>query len=378
MTDVRSQLGVSHWLTSQPDTIILQPTSLCPLDCDYCYLLERHLKQDMTPAVAAAVAAGIEPSSSPVEVVWHGGEPLAVGSARFAALLEPFEPLRRAGRVRHKVQTGATLITDGWCELIERYEIGVGVSIDGPRSANHHRVNRVGRPMFDQIVAGVETLKRHEIPFIVLAVVSQDGTSGARDVLDFLRDLGVGWVGFNIEAKEGANVHGDTPAMDQAQRFWRDTFLWCQQHRDVTVREVDKLLGFLGLEPASRAADARHDLIPTVGWNGDVVLLSPELLGVQDDRYHDFVAGNVLADPLPTILGRAADLAYVQEFLVGLERCKATCEFFAYCQGAHAGDRYFEHGTFTATETEHCRTSVQAPVLALAELMNSENGEESG
>ena len=21
-------------------------------------------------------------------------------------------------------------------------------------------------------------------------------------------------------------------------------------------------------------------------------------------------------------------------------------EFFAYCQGAHAGDRYFEHGTF--------------------------------
>jgi uncharacterized protein len=227
----------------------------------------------------------------------------------------------------------------------------------------------------DQIVAGVESLKRHSIPFVVLAVVSQDGTSRASEVLDFMRDLGARWVGFNIEANEGANVDGDVPAMEQAQRFWRDTFIWCKQNREMTVREVDKLLGFLGLRPEVRGADARHDLIPTIGWNGDVVLLSPELLGVRDDRYNDFVAGNVLADPLPTILDRAADLTYVQEFMVGLERCKATCEFFSYCQGAHAGDRYFEHGTFTATETEHCKTSVQAPVLALAELPNRRENE---
>ncbi|MDQ2707654.1 MAG: hypothetical protein M3Z25_08475 [Actinomycetota bacterium] len=179
----------------------------------------------------------------------------------------------------------------------------------------------------------------------------------------------------NIEAKEGANVHGDTPALEDARRFWRDTFAWCQHHRDVTVREVHRLLGFLGQDPAVRAADAQHDLIPTVAWNGDVVLLSPELLGVTDTKYHDFIAGNVLADPLPTILRRAGELGYVQEFLVGLERCKATCEFFAYCQGAHAGDQCFEHGTFTATETEHCRTSAQAPMLALADLVEGKETE---
>lgn len=368
MTDLHSVLGVSHWLTSQPDTIILQPTSLCPMACTYCYLPERHLKQDMTTEVAAAVAAGIEPNWSPVEVVWHGGEPLAVGRRRFVELLEPFEALRRAGQVQHKVQTGAALITDAWCELFEQYQIGVGVSIDGPRSQNHHRVDRAGRPMFDRIVTGVETLKRHDVPFIVLAVVSQDGTERAEEVLEFLRDLGANWIGFNVEAREGANAGGKTPAMDQALRFWHDAFLWCKQNRDVTVREFARLLGFLGLGSMARDADAQHDLIPTIGWNGDVVLLSPELLGVRDDRYDDFIAGNLLVDPLPTILRRAADLSYVQEFMIGLERCKATCEFFTYCQGAHAGDRYFEHGTFTATETDHCRTSVQAPVLALADL----------
>ncbi len=368
MNNGRSLLGVSHWLTSNPQTIIIQPTSLCPLACTYCYLPQRHLKQDMTPAVAAAVAAGIAPNWPPIEVVWHGGEPLAVGPQRLAALLEAFEPLRRTGRVQHKVQTGSTLITDAWCELFERYEIGVGVSIDGPRSTNRHRVDRAGRPMFDRIVAGVETLKRHGIPFIVLAVVSRDGTHRAVEVLDFLRDLGCRWVGFNIEAKEGANALGDPPELEDARRFWRDTFAWCRQNRDVTVREVQRLLGFLGLDPVVRAADARHDLIPTIAWNGDVVLLSPELLGVADAAYHDFLAGNVMTDTLPTILRRAGDLRYVREFLVGLERCKATCEFFAYCQGAHTGDRYFEHGTFTAAETNHCRTSAQAPVLALTDL----------
>jgi uncharacterized protein len=118
----------------------------------------------------------------------------------------------------------------------------------------------------------------------VLAVVSRDGTHRAVEVLDFLRDLGCRWVGFNIEAKEAANAAGDTPALDDARRFWRDTFSWCQQNREVTVREVHRLFGFLGLEPAVRAADAQHDLIPTVAWNGDVVLLSPELLGVTATR----------------------------------------------------------------------------------------------
>ncbi len=254
--------GIQPPLTSRPGTIIVQPTSLCPFACTYCYLPQRHLKRDMSPTVAAAVAASIEPGWPPVEAVWHGGEPLAVGPRRLAALLEPFEPLRRAGRVRHKVQTGATLITDAWCELFERYEIGVGVSIDGPRQANRHRVDRAGRPLFDRIVAGIETLKRHGIPFIVLAVVSRDSTHQAVEVLDFLRDLGCQWVGFNIEAKEGANALGDTPALEDARRFWRDTFAWCRQNRDVTVREVQRLLGFLGLEPAVRAADAAHDLFP--------------------------------------------------------------------------------------------------------------------
>ncbi|WP_329791940.1 cyclophane-forming radical SAM peptide maturase AmcB [Lentzea sp. DG1S-22] len=362
---------MAPWLAEQPKTIVVQPTTLCPMDCTYCYLLERHLKQEMTPQVATAIADGIAASWEPVEVVWHGGEPLAVGLERFVELLQPFEPLRLAGRVRHKVQTGGGRpITDAWCDVFERCEIGVGVSIDGPRELNHHRVDRGGRPMFDRTMAGIETLKRRGIPFTVLAVVSQNSTGQAVQVLDFMRELGTSWVGFNVEAKEGANSDGQTPSIDHARRFWRDTFEWCRRNTDVTVREVSNLFGFLGLTQEQRDADSRHDPIPTIAWNGDVVLLSPELLGVRSTTYDDFIAGNVLQDGLSTIVQRAAELLYVREFTAALATCKQTCEFFSFCQGAHAGDRFFEHGTFAATETDHCRNTVQAPVLALAELLH--------
>ena len=363
---------MAQWLAEQPKTIVVQPTTLCPMDCTYCYLLERHLKQEMTPQVASAIADGIGMSWEPVEVVWHGGEPLAVGLERFVELLQPFESLRQAGRVRHKIQTGGGRpITDAWCDVFEQYELAVGVSIDGPRELNHHRVDRGGSPMFDRTIAGVETLKRRGLPFTVLAVVGQDGTGQATRVLDFMRDLGTSWVGFNIEAKEGANADGQTPSIDRARQFWRDTFEWCRSNTDVTVREVSNLFGFLGLTQEQRDADSLHDPIPTIAWNGDVVLLSPELLGVRSITYDDFIAGNVLANNLATIVQRADELPYVQEFTTALQDCKQACEFFAFCQGAHAGNRFFEHGTFAATETDHCRNSVQAPVLPLAELLQA-------
>jgi uncharacterized protein len=98
------------------------------------------------------------------------------------------------------------------------------------------------------------------------------------------------------------------------------------------------------------------------------VVLSPELLGVRAAEYGDFVVGNVTTKPLPDILRHVMNARYVEEFATGVTRCLAECEFFAYCQGAHAGNRFFEHGRFSATETEHCRASYQAPVLALASL----------
>jgi uncharacterized protein len=359
------------WLAREPAALILQPTSLCNLDCTYCYLPARKLKRDMSPTVARAIAAGIPapwPSAGTLELVWHGGEPLTIGATAMRTLLAPFEELRRADRIMHVIQTNATLITDEWCDLFDAYEVSVGLSIDGPSEMTGNRVDWRGEPAFDRIVAGISKLRQRDIRFTVIAVVDQANAGKAHEILDFLATLGCPYVGINMEEKEGSNQHDGTPSIEQARSFWREAFLWSRANPHMKIREVEHLLEYLALSPTSRAATVLHDPIPTIGWNGDTVLLSPELLGVRSEAYHDFVAGNVLTTPLAAIIDNAAELTYVEEFRVGVERCKASCEFFAHCQGAHAGNRFFEHGNFMATETEHCRTSMQAVALALHDI----------
>lgn len=366
-----AQTGTGGWISDRPETIIIQPTTLCNLDCTYCYLTDRKKKRDMIPQTARAIALSIPaicPQSGRLEIVWHGGEPLTIGPDGLAGLLEPFESMRKSRLIRHVIQTNATLIDDKWCDLFMAYDISIGVSIDGPRDANSNRIDRRGIPMFDRIVTGIERLKGRDIPFAVIVVIDDANTDRAHEILDFLAELGSQSAGFNIEEKEGANIHSRTPTMAESRKFWRDVFWWSKGNAEMRIREVDRLLDFLSLEPAARHADGKHDLIPTIAWNGDVVVLSPELLGIRAPLYGDFIAGNVLTDPLPTILDRAFELSYVREFQVGIQQCKATCQFFDYCQGSHAGNRYFEHGTFTATETQHCRTSTQALILALHDI----------
>src|SRR3712207_1205799 len=94
-----------------PSYVVMQPTTLCNLDCSYCYLPFRAVDRRMPVAVAAAVAAPVNQwvRAGRFSVVWHGGEPLAAGRRHFADLLSPFSPA-----VEHHVQTNATLIDDAW------------------------------------------------------------------------------------------------------------------------------------------------------------------------------------------------------------------------------------------------------------------------
>ncbi|GAA1580354.1 cyclophane-forming radical SAM peptide maturase AmcB [Kribbella karoonensis] len=366
------------WFASEPTSLVVQPTTLCNLDCVYCYLPDRLKKRDMTVVVAAAIADGIPaewPSSGAIDVVWHGGEPLTIGTERLTGLMQPFEQLRTEGRIRQVVQTNATLITDEWCDVFSTYDVAVGVSIDGPAAMTSGRVDRRGRPAFERILAGIEQLRRRDVAFTVIAVVGKRQIQDAPLILDFLRDLGCAQVGLNIEEQEGVNDHDGTPTKNEARRFWRDTLDWALANPEMEIREIAQLLDFLALSRDQRRADTKHDLIPTIGVDGTVVLLSPELLGTHAPEYGDFVAGNVTSEPLSAILRRAGELRYVAEFSRGIDNCKTACEFFAACQGSHAGNRYFEHRDFTVTETEHCKTSVQALVLAMSDLtLEGNNG----
>jgi uncharacterized protein len=370
-----------QWFTT-PQTVVVQPTTWCNLDCGYCYLPLRKLRHQMPPSVAAALATSVTQLTAgggpPIGIVWHGGEPLAIGPQKFTALLAPFEVLRREGRVQHYVQTNATLITDTWCELLTAHAVGVGVSIDGSAGMDADRVDLRGKPAFDRILRGTRRLREHRIPFSVISVVTAASITRPEELLSFLAELGCHSAGFNIEEIEGVNADRQVPTSEQAEEFWRRTLTWSRCHRDrLEVRELQRLGEYLHLVRTGQRAEwnaRRHDPIPTISATGDVVLLSPELADTAEPAYDDFRAGNILGQSLTEILGRAHRLRYVRDFVTGLDRCKAGCPFFDFCRGAQAANRYFENGSLASTETNYCRVSRQALVTALAGLATEEKG----
>ncbi|MFI6227295.1 cyclophane-forming radical SAM peptide maturase AmcB [Micromonospora echinospora] len=340
-----------------PTYVVMQPTTLCNLDCRYCYLPLRAADRRMPVAVAEAVAAAVDPwaERGRFSVVWHGGEPLAAGREHLAALIAPFGP-----SVEHHVQTNATLIDDDWCAFFAEHRVRVSVSVDGGRARNAERVTRAGQPAYDRIVRGVATLRRHGLPFSALAVVSRPEPGLATELYDYFLELGCDVLGVNIEETEGVNLRGNAHDAATVTAFWAELVAAWRRDPRIHLREVEWSLRYASAVLDGTADDVlprRLDPIPTVGHDGSVTLLSPELAGFSDSRYGDFSSGNVLDTPLAEILSGAERTSWVGEFLSGVEACRASCPYFGFCGGGHAANRYFEQGRFDGTETEHCRNS---------------------
>lgn len=344
-------------ISTRPSYVIMQPTTLCNLDCAYCYLPLRRDDRRMSTDVAEAVARTVNGWAAEAErfsVVWHGGEPTAAGTRHLADLMAPFDG------VEHHLQTNATLVDDEWCDFFHRHDVHIGLSVDGPSSRNENRVDRGGRWAYPRIMKGVEALRRNGIAFAALCVVSEPSPRLAGELYAFFLELGCYALGVNIEEREGVNTRDTAYAEERVRGFWAElTRLWRADPR-IELRDVEYAVRYLA-ETVHGDADAllprQLDPIPTIAYDGSVVLLSPELAGFGDAGYGDFASGNVLGTPLDEIVTAAGRSRWIAEYLRGIENCRDSCAYFGFCGGGHAANRYFEHGRFDTTATDHCRNS---------------------
>ncbi|MEU1183526.1 FxsB family cyclophane-forming radical SAM/SPASM peptide maturase [Streptomyces sp. NPDC005820] len=168
-------------------TYVLKSANRCNIDCDYCYVFHapdqawRRLPARMGVEVARAAGERIREHAiahglPTVDVVLHGGEPLLAGRRHTHALLTALrEEIRTAAgpEVRFEVQTNGTLLTEGWLDLFEEFDVRVGVSLDGPPHANdRHRLTRTSRSTAAAAERGIRLLRTRPHLFAgLLAVV---------------------------------------------------------------------------------------------------------------------------------------------------------------------------------------------------------------
>lgn len=150
---------------------VLKVHGHCNLVCDYCYLYQsgddswRTRPRVMSDETVARAAHRIAEharrfSLDRVRVVLHGGEPLLVGPSRIGRIAAAVtDALLPATEFSLGVQTNGTLLDARFLDVFSRWNIKVGVSLDGS-AADHdgHRRHRHGGGSTVRVVGGLAML----------------------------------------------------------------------------------------------------------------------------------------------------------------------------------------------------------------------------
>ncbi|MFC7455161.1 cyclophane-forming radical SAM/SPASM peptide maturase YhhB [Insolitispirillum peregrinum] len=266
-------------------SFLVKVASRCNLDCDYCYIYHHadkswrkmpHLMSDETQdTFVQRLAEYVEFAKlSRCAVIFHGGEPLLAGADNLAKFAHKIRAATTA-QVDIGLQTNGLLLDQAALDILEIANVGVSLSLDGPRSANdRHRTTRRGRSSFDKVFAALEHLKRRPQVFAgVIAVI--DPATTPEEVFSFFSEHNPPQVDFllpdaqHIKPPPGRDANPDSYKSWLLQAF----DVWLDKYPHLPVRTFEALLDSVSGLPSRTDA---------FGF-GDVSLLSIET----DGSYHD-------------------------------------------------------------------------------------------
>jgi uncharacterized protein len=279
--------------------------------------------------------------------------------------------------VAHSFQTNGTLIDEAWCAFFSEEQVNVGVSVDGPKHLHdRNRLTRSGRGTFDKTIAGIRLLRRNGVPFHVISVLSTASMAAAREMFDFYVEEGIEEVCFNVEESEGdhvsrsfAEIGIEAAYYRFLSEFWRLSTV--APGRLTFIREIEH-----ALQHVIRPKDAPFGnqlvepfAVISMDWAGNISTFSPELLGLKNPEYGDFLLGNINRDALIDLPQRPNFARMLRDIGAGVEMCRERCEYFSVCGGGEPVNKLAENGTFASTETAYCRlTKMRATDLVLDAL----------
>jgi uncharacterized protein len=322
--------------------VVMKATRLCNLRCTYCHFWREGPNQIMTfPVLARAIRDALRaPGVQNVEFVWHGGEVTLLRPSFYRKALWLQQQFRSPEqRVSNAIQTNGTHLTGEWLDFLHRYNIDVGISLDGPPEIHDtRRVDVSGRPTSARVREGLARLRAGGHEPGVLMVVDEDViTLGAERVLSYLIEIGAQAVGLiNVIPENAPDGPGAYLPWQRYVEFLREVFrVWWPEHAErIVPREIADLIGQLtGRSPSTClfAGDCFGGYL-TIEPTGEVSACDKYI----DDEDYGF--GSVVKGNLADITGsgrleavRAANAAEVDEM--------RDCQWFNVCHGACPHDR---------------------------------------
>jgi len=124
---------------------------------------------------------------TPTNFFFHGGEPLLINLENWKTILGYFR--KKEYPISPKIQTNGTLINDDFISLFKEFNVGIGISIDGPAFLNDQtRIFKNGSGTFSTIFKNIQKLKDAGIEFGCLVTLNETNIKYINEIYEFFKE----------------------------------------------------------------------------------------------------------------------------------------------------------------------------------------------
>lgn len=179
-------------------TVIFRVTNNCNLKCQYCYDKSNEIENKFVNQIFSKNIENIienlgkiyTDKDSRKKLIFHGGEPLLVKCKTYEAFIEKMNS--KFKNMRYSIQTNGTLIDDEYAKLFKKYNISVGISLDGcDELQNACRVYGNGKNSFNDVIKSINILKKYNIDYGIIITLTKRHINQAKKIYEFLADYNI-------------------------------------------------------------------------------------------------------------------------------------------------------------------------------------------
>lgn len=311
--------------------LVKLPGTFCNYSCAYCF---EHLKKAPNSYQGFVTVDGLKSVlrevDLPVNVVFHGGEPLLYPIDGFREMLKE---IRKFPNVKYiQIQTNGSLLTQAHVDLFWRefsnLKIEISISLDGDRESNHLRRDAQGKETFNNVLNAYSLLHANGVKAGLLSVLHRGSIGRHMDYVNMLSGIpNVSFVKLNaLHLMDGDRLTGESVSPTEYMN------LACQIHAEYVKRKMYErfpIEPFLGAMQAFRGMDSKYCNFSNRKCNNFICLYPSGKL--------------TLCDSLPMSdfsLGGFAERMSAVGLLNELQASCAKCPLVNFCRGGCLGLRF--------------------------------------
>lgn len=321
-----------------PISIMIKPaSSLCNLQCEYCFYAslsdnrsEKNMGMMSKATLENVVNKAYDFSSDKVFFTFQGGEPLLRGIEFFNTFFDLVAKYSNDTQTTVCIQTNGTLINDEWCELFKAHNVLVGVSLDGDSDLNLYRKYPDGKNSFNDIMNGIELLKKHNVQFNILSVLTSNLANNIRKSYRFFKQNDLHYLQY-IPCLNPFDSTSDYAMSNEDYLLYLNSLFKIYYNDimrgiNISIRQLDNyrlLAGGKSAEQCGMNGPCSTQFV--VEGNGSVY---PCDFYCTDEWY----LGNINENSFDDFYNSKKAVEFVKESFIMDEKCK-SCEVFALCRG---------------------------------------------